>query len=743
MSASGSDHAKHEVWIDRLAVFIDRRARRVLVITAVMVVIAGGAGATVVGSLTNGGVDDPGTQSVRAGAEITQATGSRPTPEFVAVVRPPGGLNSSAGRAELGHVLRVIRRQPETLSTLSLLDRPHDSALVSRDGQSTYVAAFFRPTRDDKAWTRAARRIAHDLRGAPGVAVGGTELAFDQIDSRLATDLPKIELVAFSVLLVLSLIAFRGLVAALLPLFVGAVAIAGTLLVLRGVAELTSLSVFALNLVTGLGLGLAIDYSLFIVSRYREELARSGPGVETLRRTLATAGRTVLFSAATVSFSLLSLLVFPQPMLFSMGIAAALVAALAALAALIPLAAVLTLLGDRVNALAPARLQRSAAAVARPATAGGWYRLSQWVMRRAVAVVIGCSVLLIAIGLPALNVNLGSLGSKALPPSSSARQVDDALATQFALDETDPIAVVVHAPPNAAPEVARYAASLARLPNVGVASAPRSLGAVGWEVGVISAQPSSSAPARNLVAAIRAGPAPYAVGVTGRAASDLDRRQSLLSHLLLALAVLAASTLVVLFAMTGSVVLPIKSLLMNLLTLSGTFGLLVLIFQDGRLQGLLGFNATGTLEQTNMVILFIIAFALSTDYGVFLLARIKEAHDAGVPNREAVALGLERSGRVVTAAALLFCAAIGALVTSRIVYIKEFGTGAALAVLIDASIVRALLVPALMALLGPLNWWAPAPLRRLHSLVAARWHPGEVLTSPAVVPANAVRPPRS
>jgi RND superfamily putative drug exporter len=418
-------------------------------------------------------------------------------------------------------------------------------------------------------------------------------------------------------------------------------------------------------------------------------------------------------------------------MLFSMGIAAALVAALAAFAAVVPLAAVLALLGDRVNALAPARLQRRAAATARPASAGGWYRLSQMVMRRAVVVVIACAVLLIAIGLPALNVNLGALGSRVLPASSSARQVDDALASQFALDETNPLAVVVHAPAGAGAAVARYAASLTRLPNAGAVQAPHSLGPSGWEVDVISARPYSSQATRDLVAGIRAGPAQYPIGVTGRAASDLDRRDSLRSHLLLALLVLAASTLVVLFAMTGSVVLPVKSLVMNLLTLSGAFGLLVVIFQDGRLQGLLGFNASGTLEQTNMVILFIIAFGLSTDYGVFLLARIKEAHDSGVPNREAVALGLERSGRVVTAAALLFCAAVGALVASRIIYIKEFGTGAALAVLIDASIVRALLVPALMALLGRLNWWAPAPLRRLHALVAARWHFADAELSPA------------
>lgn len=728
----GATTPNKDLWVDRLAAYIHRHARRVLVWTGVMVIVAGGAGATVIGSLASGGTDDPGSQSVIAGREIAAATGGgRPTPEVVAVVRPPTGIASPAGRAELAHVVRVMRRERLVATTLSLLDRPDDRGLLSRDGRATYVGGFFQPA-SDNAWTKTARRIARNLRGSPGVIVGGTQLTFDQIDSQLAADLPKIELVAFSILLLLSLIAFRGLVAALLPLFVGAIAIAGTLIVLRAVAELTTLSVFALNLVTGLGLGLAIDYSLFVVSRYREELARSGPGIQALRRTITTAGRTVMFSAATVAFALLSLLVFPQPMLFSMGIAAALVAALAAFAAVVPLTALLAILGERVNALAPARLQRRAAAVARPTASGGWYRLSQWVMRHAIAVVVVCSVLLISIGLPALHVNLGPLGSRLLPTSSSARALDDALASQFALDETNPVAVVVHAPPSASQAVNNYAATLARLPGVGRVETPRPLRPSVWEVDVLSAHPYSSPATRNLITTIRAGPAPFSIGVTGRAASDLDRRDSLRSHLVLALGVLGLSTLVVLFVMTGSVVLPVKSLIMNLLSLSGAFGILVLVFQDGRFEHLLGYSASGALEQTNMIILFVIAFGLSTDYGVFLLARIKEAHDAGASNRDAVALGLERSGRVVTAAALLFCAAVGALVTSRIIFLKEFGAGAALAVLIDASIVRALLVPALMALLGRLNWWAPRPLQRVHAQLAARWHLEDVLaTTPA------------
>jgi RND superfamily putative drug exporter len=338
-------------------------------------------------------------------------------------------------------------------------------------------------------------------------------------------------------------------------------------------------------------------------------------------------------------------------------------------------------------------------------------------MRRALPIAIVCAALLIALGLPALHVRLGDLDARVLPPNASARVVDTALSTQFSGDQSNPVIVVAHAPVRAAPALATYARHLGALPDVAFVRAPLALPRGLWEIDLYSRTRALSATTEQLVQQIRAGPAPYPIGVTGRAAGELDRRASLMAHLPAAFAILAGSTLLILFAMTGSVLLPIKSLIMNLLTLCGAFGVLVLVFQDGNLHGLLGFTSSGSLDQTNMVILAVIAFGLSTDYGVFLLARIKEGHDAGLPDREAVAVGLERSGRVVTAAALLFCAAVGALVTSQLVFIKEFGVGAALAVLIDATVVRALLVPSLMALFGRANWWAPPPLRRIRGNV--------------------------
>ena len=719
-----------------LAELIHRRARTVLVLTALATVGSGLVGAGVVGSLSNGGNLDPSAPSVVAQNQIVAATGVPSDPAIVALVRTPGPVLASHGRAVVSRVARVMRSQAPVARVLSALDAPRPSLLLSRDGRATVVLAYIAARASDSAATNAAKRIQRELGGVPGVTVGGSQLTFSQLDDAISSQLPKVELIAFSILLLLSLIAFRGLVAAALPLMVGAIAVAGSLLIMRALAQVTSLSVYSLNLVTGLGLGLAIDYSLFIVYRYREELARCGHCSEALERTLGTAGRTVAFSSLTVAVALLSLLVFPQPMLSSMGIAAAIVTVFAATAALIPLAAILTLLGPRVNALSPAFLRRARIRNEGAAAQGRWYRLAMAVMRRPAVTAGAAAACLLAAGLPALKLHLGSTDSRVLPPGASARVVDATLASQFAANAANPVVALVRAPPRAAAELARYGAALARLRGVAAVLAPQRIAAGLWRVDVLASDPPLSASSQTLIGAIEAVRTRYPVALAGVAAEQYDEHLSLHSHMELALPILAATTLIVLFMMTGSIVLAIKSLIMNLLTLSAAFGILVFIFQDGRLQGLLGYTGTGSLEQTNMIILFIIAFGLSTDYGVFLLARIKEAHDSGASDRVAVATGLERSGRVVSAAALLFCAAVGSLSVSSVASLKEFGAGAALAVIIDATVVRAVLVPALMALLGRANWWAPAPLR----LLAGRsWaHPAD-----AVRERIAAEPPRA
>jgi uncharacterized membrane protein YdfJ with MMPL/SSD domain len=641
---------------------------------------------------------------------MLEQAGYRETAVIVLFEEAP--VDSPRTREKVTRVTQELRARDDVASVNGFYEtRSRD--FVSRDGDSTYLAVALRTT-EDKAWQEAANRIEMQLTGRPGVEIGGPALAQEQVNDQVESDLRRAEMLAFPLLFVLSLLFFRSLVAALLPLMIGALAIVGTFLTLSIAAELGSISIFALNLTTGLGLGLAIDYSLFIVSRYREEIAKDGPGIAAMRRTMATAGRTVLFSSLTVAAALASLLVFPQRFLYSMGLGGTLVALLAATVALTVLPAVLTLLGHRVNSLAPRFLQRRAEADARPTEQGFWYRLSRFVMRRPGRVAVLSAAFLIALGLPFLSIKFTTVDPEVLPESASARQVFENQRTDFPPNRETPIQVVLDGAERE--EAARVRADLAETEGVAAVAPPRRLGGDVTVIEAISANRFITEASQSTVEQVRELPAPEgtAILVTGATADFLDFQDSLTEHLPMALAIIVVSTLAILFVMTGSVVLPIKSLLMNVLNLSAVFGLLVLIFQDGRLEGLLDYTSQGAIEQTMPILLFAVAFGLSTDYAVFLLSRIKEARDSGVPDSEAVAVGLERTGRIVTAAAVLFAIAIGAFATSEIIFIKENGVGTALAVLIDATIIRALLVPSLMELLGKWNWWAPRPLRRLH-----------------------------
>jgi uncharacterized membrane protein YdfJ with MMPL/SSD domain len=693
--------------IERLAHLADKGARRVVALAIVLFAVAGTLGAGVAKQLDPFGADDPATESVIAD-HLLHSAGFRET-DVVILIR---GIDTRAtiGRERIERISRRLQGDPDVASVANFLNTgSHD--FISRDGHSTYLAVALKPT-DDHSRQDAAGRIAKSLSNAPRITVGGPALAERQVNKQVEHDLRVAELYAFPILFLLSLLFFRSLVAALLPLLVGGLAIVGTFLVLRIASELTSVSIFALNVATGLGLGLAIDYSLFIVSRYREELARTGPGVEAMRRTLATAGRTVLFSSLTVAGALASLLVFPQRFLYSMGIAGFFVALIAAAIALTVLPAMLTLLGSRVNALAPAFLARRAEREVRPLTAGFWYRFARLVSRFPAQTAAAAAVLLIALGLPFLGVKFTSVDAQVLPTSASARQVDDALRIGFAPFRDTPITLAVNGGREQAGQIARIAA---QTPGVATVRQPLRLADRTYAINVISKAGPLSEQSEQLVRELRAREGETLV--TGFTAHYVDLQRSVGQHLPIALAIVVALTIAVLFAMTGSLILPLKQVLMNLLGLSATFGLLVLIFQDGRLESLLGYTSQGGLEAPQLLLLFAVVFGLSTDYGVFLLARIKEAHDTGYSDSEAVAVGLERTGRIVTAAALLFAVAFGAFLSSKIIITKELGLATAAAVLIDAIIIRALLVPALMQLLGRWNWWAPAPLRRLHARI--------------------------
>jgi uncharacterized membrane protein YdfJ with MMPL/SSD domain len=697
-----------------LAVLATRRPKRVLTLAFLVAVAGAAAGSSVADRLDPFAAEDSRTESARADALLERA-GVDAGVDVVALVDTPSGATSASGRARVSSVARKLRADPDVSRTVTF--EQDGRSLVARDGRSTYVAASFRQGADEHA---AGKRLIDRLGDEPGLKLGGFGISSPQVNEQAASDLKRAELLAFPLLFLLSFLFFRSVVAALLPLVVGGMSIVLTLAGLRVGSEFGSISIFALNVVTGLGLGLAIDYSLFIVSRYREELARVGPGPEAIRRTLATAGRTVLFSSVTVAAALGSLLVFPQRFLYSMGIGGILVAVLSGAIALPVLPAILALLGPRVNALAPRRLQRAAASDARPAQVGPWYRLSRGVMRRPGPIAALTATLLIALGIPFLDIKLTAVDASVLPPAASARQVHDALQRDFDPRRTTPITLVARTSPG--PELDRYLDRVAAVPGVLDVAPPRTAGAGLTLVDVVPRQAALSDASQVAVRDLRAIEEPFAVLTRGQTAGLVDLRQSLVDHLPAALALLMGATIIVLFLMTGSLVLPIKALLMNALTLSATFGILVLVFQHGRLEGLLGYTSQGALEATQPIFLSAVAFALSTDYAVFLLARIKEARDAGMADDEAVAVGMERTGRIITAAAVLFCIAIGAFATSQIVVLKELGVGTALAVLIDATIIRALLMPALMQLLGRWNWWAPRPLVALHARFGMR-HP--------------------
>jgi uncharacterized membrane protein YdfJ with MMPL/SSD domain len=697
-----------------------RAPRRVLAVVAALAVVAVVFGLQTPGSLGRASNDfvAQGSESLQAEAAIERASGLSATPQLLVLVHDPT-------RQRLARVAAVIRSEP----TFPLVVSP----LRSLDGREAIVPAYARASVSQRVWRKAAERVASRLEGVPGTAVGGTALATTQVNDQVQRDLTHAEELAFPILFVLAFWVFRGVVAALLPILCGALTILGSLLMLHVINLAMPVSSYALNIVTGAGLGLGIDYSLLLVSRYREELAQRGPGSAAVRVTMATAGRTVAFSSITVGAAIATLAVFPLGFLRSMGIAGGLVGPLAGLIALTVLPALFVLLGTRVNALSPGRWREAAGRVA-SGRRGGWYWLAHGLMRRPVPVALAAVALLVVLSVPFLSIRFTGVDASVLPPNLSSRIVDSALRRDFPVTAVSPAYAVLD---GSEAQATAYAAAVRRLPDAALVLPPKRLGGAVRVVRASSGKPFLDDSSQRLVRAMRALPGGALVG--GSTAQFLDQKHALGSHLALAIGLLCAVTFLLLFAATRSLVLPPKALLMNVLTLSATLGILVFVFQDGRLEGLLDYRSQSALELTQPILLFAIAFGLTTDYAVFLLTRIKEAWDAGLPNREAVAVGLERTGRIVTAAALLFCIAVGAFATSKVILVKEVGLGIALAVLIDASIVRVLLVPSLMAILGRWNWWPsgrePGPphlrflrrLRTLRSQLASRVR--ELLTS--------------
>ncbi|MEJ7784683.1 MAG: MMPL family transporter [Solirubrobacteraceae bacterium] len=670
-----------------VAALATTRPRRVLLGALAFVLVAAVLGGPVAGQLQDsGGFTPEDSGSARAIERVNDATGLQASPGILLLVDDPDAGGLRALTAQLERVPGVARVDPSPPS--------------ERSG-AIYLAATLRANADGGTALAAAEER---FGGQQGLTLGGHVFADTQVGDSVTSDLGRAELLALPILLLLSLLFFRGR-AALIPLAVGVTTVLATFLVLGLINRIHGLSIFALNLVIGLGLGLAIDYTLFLLTRFREELDGGDDVRAALETTLRTAGRTIVYSALTVALSLLTLVLFPLNFLQSMGAAGAVVAVASAVASLLVGSALLGLWGTKLQLPARRRAEQR------------WYRLAHAVMRRPGLVAASTALVMLVAAAPALRAEWTPVDASVIPKDKSSRTVVDRLTAEFPTEETSPVAVVLTAPPGATGELRAYAETLVDLPGAETVAEPRSLDEGTWVIAVTPEGTADGEPARRLVQDVRATPAPFPALVGGDAAEFVDQQEAIGSRLPLAGALLCLFVFVVLWLMTGSLLLPIKAIVMNVLTVAASLGVLVLVFQDGRFADFLDYTPNGGVEPTDFLVAATLIFALSTDYGVFLLGRIKEARTTIADEREAVAVGLERTGAVVTAAAILLAVAIGAFITSSISFIQQIGVAAAAGVLLDAFVVRALLVPALMALLGRWNWWSPAPLARLHARI--------------------------
>jgi uncharacterized membrane protein YdfJ with MMPL/SSD domain len=715
---------------------IYRRRRLTLVIAGIVIVFAGVWGTQVFGKLSSGNsFTPPSSQSQREANAAASAFG-RNAADVVVLYRSPGmTVSGPAFRAAVSGALAGLPRTDVTGA--STYWATHSAALVSHDRHQTYAVLELAGA-DDAARQKAFKAIRDGLDppvlAAHGITaqVGGTVPTEVAINSEVTSDIGRAEGISLPVLLILLLLIFGGLAAASLPLAVGAAGILGSFTVLRLLTLFGTVSVFSVNITTILGLGLGIDYGLFMVVRFREELRRQPTVEDAVARTVATAGRTIAVSGITVAVALVSLMLFPQVFLRSMGYGGVATVAVDMIAALTLLPALLAVLGPRVNAL---RVRRSvglgaagssgadpaADPAAEPGSGGGWARLAHGVMRRPVVFVVVITLGLLALGLPFLRISWGGTDARALPATAQARQVTEALNRDFPVNSTSPVEAVVTlrtlaAGPAGHSALAAYTSRLDRVPGAQGAQVTAVHGdQARIDVGYTS-NPVSVA-ARQLVNRIRAVPAPAGatVLVGGTTATLVDELSSLGATLPWMALLVVVSTFVLLFLAFGSVVLPLKAIVMNVLSLSATFGVIVWIFQWGHLSRLLQFTPTGTIDPTMPILILAIIFGLSMDYEVFLLSRIREHYDLTGDNTAAIATGLQRTGGVITSLAFLLIIVVGAFSASGITFIKLIGVGMIVALVIDATIVRILLVPATMRLLGRANWWAPGPLHRLYA----------------------------
>lgn len=752
--------------LQRIALLAIAAPRRVVAAAVLVMVATGIFGVPVAGSLSSSGFSDPGSESARATQLLTDKFHQGDLQMLITVTAGDGAAGPAARSVGLS-IEDELRRAPNVAAVTSAWSAPAAEAkdLVSRDGRTGLIVAGLgggQNVAQNSAQTLSDEVMRDHPVGPTGVIVrsGGTATVNAQITSQLQHDLLLMESIAVPLSFLVLVWVFGGLLAAALPIAVGMTAILGSMAVLRFITFGTDVSNLAPNLSTAMGLALAIDYTLLIISRYRDELADGAHPNAALVATMTTAGRTVLISATTVALSMAAMILFPMHVLKSFAYAGVATVAFAALAAVVVTPAAIVLLGDRLDALDVRRLARRllhrSAPVRGRVEAQFWYRSTRFVMRRALPLGLAVVTLLLILGAPFLGVKWGFPDDRVLPTSATSHQVGDQLRNDFADNSATAVTAVVPDADGLAPaDLEHYAAELSGVPDVSEVSAPTGTFVAGVRVGPPSAATGaahgsafltidSSAPlfserSQTQLDRLHAvgGPAGRPVELTGIAQTNRDSVVAITSRLPVVLGLIAVVTFGLLFLLTGSVVLPIKALVLNMLSLTAAFGALVWIFQDGHL-GALGTTSTGTLVANIPVLLFCIAFGLSMDYEVFLLSRIREywlkSGRTRADNDRSVALGLARTGRVITAAAVVMSISFAALFGAHVQFMRMLGLGLTLAVLVDATLVRMVLLPASMHVLGKWNWWAPKPLVRLHDRFGVREGEDGKVSSPTTVP---------
>ncbi|WP_019200945.1 MMPL family transporter [Tsukamurella sp. 1534] len=730
--------------IDALTRFVARRAKAVLLLSVILLAASGLAGAGVADKLQAGGYVDPEAEAMQTYDRMADDFDRGGLPLVLAIAAPEGRTLADTPEAA-GYATGLIdglRKDSRVESVVDGFSAP-TPMLLSEDKRTALIVASIAGGESQAPIN--ARDIVDGLPAPPApvtMTPGGQAYSYEQINAQSSKDLLMAEAVAIPITFLVLVWVFGGLIAAAIPVLVGIAAIIATTGILRAFTAVTDVSIFALNLTTAMGLALAIDYTLLVLSRYREEVtvgrARGDdPSTlrrDALRRTMTTAGRTVIFSAVIVGLSLAAMAIFPMYFLRSFAYAGVAVVLFAALATLILTPAILTVLGDRVDALKIGRRRPE------PEPQHSlFYRFTQVVLRRAVPIGLALTALLLILGTPFLNIHFGFPDDRVLPSSASSHQVGDTIRSDFSEDAAGQVSVVLTSPVDDG-AVTDYATRLSQVGDTGAVVAPTGTYLHGTRVsdgdptaraanGTVLLTVSStldplSGDASDQLDRLHGVSAPADASFGGSAQLNRDSVNSIIDTLPLVLLVIAATTFVLLFLLTGSVVLPLKALVMNVISLSAVFGALVAIFQWGWLGGL-DTTVTGAIIANMPVLMFCIAFGLSMDYEVFLLSRIKEFWDHSpvkdhAANDEAVALGIARTGRVVTAAALLMAIVFAAIGFAGVSFMKMFGVGMMIAVLLDATLIRMLLVPAFMRVAGTWNWWSPAPLRRLHDRFGLR-----------------------